>query len=90
METAHFVSLYKVQIMNERTNIQEISADDLMMVTPEWVHEQLTKHGLKRSDLIRQLGFDKASLSLILSGKRGMPKSTRAAFYFYFLAYELS
>ncbi|MGR4839112.1 MULTISPECIES: hypothetical protein [unclassified Bacteroides] len=76
--------------MNEKNNIRNISADDLLMVTPEWVDEQLTKHGLRRNDIIRQLGFDKASLSLILSGKRGMPKSTRAAFYFYFLAYELS
>lgn len=63
---------------------------DVDSITVEWIEGKMKEFGISRNDLIKQLAIDKSSLSLYFSGKRGLDKSQRAAFYFYFLTYELN
>ena len=63
---------------------------DVNIVSLEWVENKMDEFGVKRSDLIKQLSIDESSLSLFLSGKRKMNKLVKAAFYYYFLTYELN
>lgn len=63
---------------------------DVDSITIEWIEAKMKEFGISRNDLIKQLAIDKSSLSLYFSGKRGLDKSQRAAFYFYFLTYELN
>lgn len=63
---------------------------DAGSITIEWIEGKMEEFGIKRKDLIKQLAIDESSLSLFLSGKRRMDKSQRAAFFFYFLTYELN
>ncbi len=50
----------------------------------------MKEFGIRRKDLIKQLAIDKSSLSLYLSGKRKMDKSLKAAFFYYFMNYEIN
>ena len=59
-------------------------------ITIEWIENQLNEYGIKRNDLIKQLAIDKSSLSEILSGNRGLTKSMKATFFYYFLTYKLN
>lgn len=63
---------------------------DVDIITVEWIEAKMNEFGIKRNDLIKQLAIDKSSLSLFLSGNRKMDKSQKAAFFFYFLTYELN
>lgn len=63
---------------------------DLDTVTPDWIDAQMREYGLKRKDLLRQLGIDPSSLSQIMSGVRGKTKSMKAMFFYYFNSYALS
>ena len=63
---------------------------DVSVVSLEWLKNKMDEFGIKRSDLLKQLSIDKSSLSLLLSGKRKMNKLVKAAFYYYFLTYELN
>lgn len=63
---------------------------DVSEINPKWIEDKMQEFGIRRSDLIKQLAIDKSSLSLYLSGNRKMDKSQKAAFYFYFLTYELN
>lgn len=67
--------------------VYSLNVDD---ITIDWINSRMDEFGIKRNDLIKQLALDKSSLSLYLSGKRKMDKSQKAAFYFYFLTYELN
>jgi len=63
---------------------------DTGCITTDWIADKMNEFGIKRSDLLKQLAIDESSLSLFLSGERKMNKSQRAAFFFYFLVYELN
>lgn len=63
---------------------------DVDSIDIEWIENKMNEFGIKRNDLIKQLAIDKSSLSLFLSGNRKMDKSQKAAFFFYFLTYELN
>ena len=63
---------------------------DVSRVNIQWIESKMKEFGISRNDIIKQLAIDKSSLSLLLSGARGLEKSTRAMFYFYFLTYELN
>lgn len=56
----------------------------------EWIKQQMEEFGIKRKDLIKQLAIDKSSLSEMFSGNRGLTKSMRATFFYYFLTYKLN
>jgi len=64
-------------------------------ITKEWIVSQMDELGIKRNDLIKQLGIDKAYLSLLLSDKPNkrsinLSRSMKATFFYYFLSYRLS
>lgn len=63
---------------------------DVSEITLEWIDDKMREFGIRRKDLIKQLAIDESSLSLYLSGKRKIDKSQRAAFFYYFLTYELN
>ena len=67
--------------------VYSFNADD---VTPGWINDKMIEFGIHRNDLIKQLVIDKARLSLYLSGGRGLTHTAKAAFYYYFLTYELN
>jgi len=55
-----------------------------------WINNRMKKLGINRNDLLNQLQFDKETLSLILNGKRGLTRLMKAAFFYYFLTFELN
>lgn len=63
---------------------------DLSEITTDWINEQMVDLGIKPKDIISQLGVDKSSLSLYLSGKIKMNKLVRSSFYYYFLLYKIN
>lgn len=63
---------------------------DTSVVTIDWINKQMTTHGIKRNDLIKQLAIDKSSLSRLLNGSVELSKRTKASFYYYFLTYQLN
>lgn len=63
---------------------------DVSEITLDWIDDKMREFGIKRKDLIKQMAIDESSLSLYLSGKRKIDKSQRAAFFYYFLTYELN
>lgn len=67
--------------------VYSLQVDD---VTIEWVEQQMDEFGIKRNDLIKQIAIDKSSLSELFSGNRGLTKSMRATFFYYFLTYKLN
>lgn len=70
--------------------LPEVYSVDVAAIDIKWVEDKMEEFGIKRKDLIKQLAIDASSLSLFLNGKRKMDKSQRAAFFFYFLTYELN
>ena len=56
----------------------------------EWIIQQMEMYRIKRNDLIKQLAFNKDTLSLIFSGKKALTHTEKAAFYYYFLCYQLN
>lgn len=59
-------------------------------ISIDWVESKMEEFGIKRNDLIKQLAIDKSSLSEMFSGNRGLTKSMKATFFYYFLTYELN
>lgn len=59
-------------------------------ITIGWIESKMEEFGIRRNDLIKQMAIDKSSLSLYFSKKRGMDKSQKAAFFYFFLTYELN
>ena len=59
-------------------------------ITIEWVKQKMEEFGIKRNDLTKQLAIDQSTLSLYFSGERGLTRTAKAAFYYYFLTYELN
>lgn len=54
------------------------------IVTPEWIREQMGKHGLKVKPMALELGIDATSLSAFKNGVRPMSGVVKAMFYYYF------
>lgn len=67
--------------------VYSLQIDDINIA---WVEQQMDEFGIKRKDLIKQIAIDKSSLSEIFSGNRGMTKSMKATFFYYFLVYKLN
>lgn len=67
--------------------VYSLQVDDISI---DWVESKMDEFGIKRNDLIKQLAIDKSSLSEMFSGNRGLTKSMKATFFYYFLTYELN
>ncbi len=63
---------------------------DIDSITPAWIERKMEELGISRNDLVRQLALDKATLSLYFSSGRGLTRTAKAAFFYYFLTYELN
>jgi hypothetical protein len=63
---------------------------DLMSINHVWVEKKLIEFDIKPRDLSKQIGIDKSTLSILLKGTRKLTKSQQAAFYYYFLTFELN
>jgi len=70
--------------------IPSVYSLDVNTIDVDWIKEKMNEFGIKRTDIIKQMAIDKSTLSLYLSGERELYKSVKAAFYFYFLTYELN
>jgi len=55
-----------------------------------WIQNKMNEYHLKPSDMTNQLGINKSTISLILSGKQNFSKAMKSAFYYYFLVFELN
>ncbi|QEL01600.1 hypothetical protein FKG96_12540 [Olivibacter sp. LS-1] len=78
------------EIFPERNIVPVVHSIDVDLIDLEWIEGRMKEFGIKRNDLIKQLAIDKSTLSSMFSGDRGLTKSQRAAFFFYFLTYELN
>jgi len=67
--------------------VYSLNVDDIDM---SWVKNKMEEFGIHRNDLIGQLAIDKSTLSLYFSGQRGLTQTAKAAFFYYFLTYELN
>lgn len=63
---------------------------DFSNVTTEWIEEQMKEYSISRKDIVKQLGIAENVVSEYLSGKRNLSLMGKAAFYYYFLTYELN
>ena len=55
-----------------------------------WINTKMNEFGINKKDLTKQLAIEKSKISLIFSGKTKLTNRTRAAFFYYFLSYELN
>jgi len=78
------------EIFPEHNIVPVVHSIDVDLIDLEWIEARMKEFGIKRNDLIKQLAIDKSTLSSMFSGDRGLTKSQRAAFFFYFLTYELN
>lgn len=59
-------------------------------VNIEWIEKKMDEFGIRKNDLIGQLGINKSTLSLYFSGERGLTQTAKASFFYYFLTYQLN
>jgi len=63
-------------------------------ITEDWILGKMEELGIRRKDLIKQLGADSSYLSLLFADpsnprKINLTRSMKATFYYYFMAYQL-
>lgn len=63
---------------------------DIRDITPEWIKSRMNEFGIKRNDILTHLHIDKSTLSLYLNGERNMSRLAKAAFFWYFLTFEIN
>lgn len=63
---------------------------DIRDITPEWIESKMNEFGIKRNDILTHLHIDKSTLSLYLNGERNMSRLAKAAFFWYFLTFEIN
>jgi len=71
--------------------VYSLQLDD---ITEEWIRDKMEELGIKRKDLIKQLGADSSYLSLLFADpsnprKINLTRSMKATFYYYFMTYQL-
>jgi phosphopantothenoylcysteine synthetase/decarboxylase len=63
-------------------NVSHISAD--------WITSKQKEYNIKTTDLVKQLAINKITLKKILQGSLSPSIHLKAAFYYYFLVFELN
>ena len=63
---------------------------DISTITIDWIANKMRVLGLNKKDLIKQLAIKKEDLNLYFSEKKQIDNTLKAAFYYYFLTYELN
>jgi len=59
-------------------------------VNADWINNCMNEFKLSRNDVLKQMGLDKSTLSVLLTGAKNLTRFQRAAFYYYFKTYELN
>lgn len=67
-----------------------VYSPNLNDITIEWVKQQMEEYGVKRNDLVKQLGIDKKTLSNIFLRDYYLNKPMKISFFYYFLTYKLN
>ncbi|MEZ4888390.1 MAG: hypothetical protein R3E32_26925 [Chitinophagales bacterium] len=60
------------------------------IITAAYIREQKKKYEIKNKDLVKQMGLDKSTMSLIVNGGYKLTKPIKAAFFHYFYAFQMS
>lgn len=63
---------------------------DFSIVTTEWINQQMNDLGLKNSDVGRQTGINKSTLSLFFTGKKNLTLMHKALLWYYFHSFRVS
>lgn len=63
---------------------------DLQQVSASWIKEKMQEFKLSKNDLVKQLALDKTILIDILSGTQLLSDFQKAAFFYYFLTFDLN
>jgi antitoxin component HigA of HigAB toxin-antitoxin module len=63
---------------------------DLNEIDASWINSRMEEFKLSRKDLLKQMGLDASTLSVLLSGEKNLTRFQKAAFYYYFLCYEIN
>lgn len=63
---------------------------EVSVVNADWIKHNMELYGLKNSDIEKQTGLDKSTISILLSEGRGLTKSQQVAFYYYFKVFEIN
>lgn len=58
------------------------SPPEVDVVTPDWVHKELSRLGLSGVKISRMTGVDRSSISNWISGNRPMSQPVKAMFYY--------
>lgn len=56
----------------------------------EWIEAKMIELGINKKDLIKQLAIEKSNMELLFSNKTKLTNRTKAAFFYYFLSFELN
>lgn len=63
---------------------------DFNEINHSWINNRLEEFKVSRNDVLKQMAIDKSTISLMLSGDRPLTRFQKAAFYYYFLQYEIN
>lgn len=63
---------------------------EVSVVNAEWIKQNMDLYGLKNSDIEKQTGLDKSTVSTLLSEGRELTKSQKFAFYYYFKVFDIN
>lgn len=75
-----YKTFYSVLTFNP--NLDEIDFD--------WVASRMSEFGITNADIIKHLNIDKSTLSLMQNRERGLTKSQKSAFMYYFMVFEIN
>lgn len=67
-----------------------VYSPNLNDITTEWVKQQMEEYGIKRNDLVKQLGIDKKTLGNIFLRDYYLNKPMKISLFYYFLTYKLN
>lgn len=67
-----------------------VYSPNLNDITIEWVKQQMEEYGIKRNDLVKQLGIDKKTLGNIFLRDYYLNKPMKISLFYYFLTYKLN
>ena len=70
--------------------IPSVHSLDVEHINSKWIIEKQKEFGIHNKDFIKQLALKKSDLKPILKGDVELSYTTKAAFFYYFLVYELN
>lgn len=78
------------QLYSDKKIIPVTYSLDINDIKLDWITQKMEEYGIYRKDIVRQLAIDKQTLSDIFKGKVALSPITKAAFYYYFLTFEIN